>query len=104
MPYALFLASCSMGSPIVLAVLDLTFPSVFASLSVSVSVSRLCSLSFYLRYSPIELWASLSAYVHPGIACLASQASDWLGALWASLSGFQSSVTLVRLLVIGHFL
>ena len=45
---------------------------------------------------------SLSTYVHPGIACLASQSSDWLGALWASLSGIQSSVTFVRLNVIGH--
>ena len=55
-------------------------------------------------FSPIELWDSFSAYVHPGIACLASQASDWLDALWAILSDFQSSVTLVKLLVIGHFL
>ena len=61
-------------------------------------------LPFYLGYSHIELWDSLSAYVHTGIACLASQASDWLGAFWASFSGLQSSVTLVKLLVIGHFL
>ena len=61
-------------------------------------------LPFYLRYSPIELWDSLSAYAHPGIACLASRASDWLGAFWASLSGLQSSMTLVKLLVIGDFL
>ena len=61
-------------------------------------------LPFYLGYSPIEPWDSLSAYVHPGIACLASQASDWLGAFWASLSGFQSSMTHVKLLVIGQFL
>ena len=60
--------------------------------------------SFYLGYSSIELWDSLSAYVHPGIACLASLASDWLGAFWASLSGLKSSMTLVKLLVIGHFL
>ena len=42
------------------------------------------------------------AYLNPGIACLASQSSDWLGALWASLSGVQSSMTFVRLNVIGH--
>ena len=42
---------------------------------------------FYLGYSPIELWDGLPGYVHPGIACLAFQASDWLGAFWASLSG-----------------
>ena len=63
-----------------------------------------CGFPFYLGYSPIELWDSLSAYVHHGIACLASQASDWPGAFWASLSGFQSSVTLVKLLMIGHCL
>ena len=50
-------------------------------------------LPFYLGCSPIELWDSLSTYVHLGIACLASWASDWLGALWASLSGSQSSMT-----------
>ena len=52
------------------------------------SVSSLLS-----RVFPIELWDSLSTYVHLGIACLASWASDWLGALWASLSGSQSSMT-----------
>ena len=41
------------------------------------------------------------AYLNPGIACLASCSSDWLGALWASLSGVQSSVTFLRLNVIG---
>ena len=44
---------------------------------------------FYLRYSLIEPWDSLSGYVHPGIAFLASQASDWAGAFWGSLSGLQ---------------
>ena len=57
---------------------------------------------FYLGCSPIELWDSLSTYVNPGIACLASKSYDWLGALWASLSGVQSSVTFLRLNVIGH--
>ena len=45
---------------------------------------------FYLGCSPIELRDSLSDYVHLGIACLVFQASDWLGAFWASLSGFSS--------------
>ena len=61
-----------------------------------------CGFPFYLGCSPIELWYSLSTYVHPGIACLASWSSDWLGALWASFSGIQSSVTFVKLNVIGH--
>ena len=58
--------------------------------------------SLLSRVFPIELWDCLSACVHPGIACLASWASDWLGALWDSLSGLQSSVTLVRVFMIGH--
>ena len=45
------------------------------------------SPSIYFGYSPIGLWDSLSGYVHPGIACPAFQASDWLGAFWSSLSG-----------------
>ena len=107
MPYALFLASCSMGSPIFLIVLDLMFPSASASLH---ALHQLIDYplgsvaSFYLGYSAIGIWDSLSTYAHPGIACLASQVSNWLGAFWASLSGLQSSVTLVKLLVIGHFL
>ena len=45
---------------------------------------------FYLGYSPIESWDSLSGYVHPGIAFLAFWASDWPGAFQASLSGYSS--------------
>ena len=78
------------------------FPSLLTPLCFITLLGSVASL--LSRVFPIELWDSLSAYVHPGIACLSSQASDWLGALWASLSGFQSSMTLVKLLVIGHFL
>ena len=67
--------------------LDLTFPSVSAPLDFLDSLPWGLWLPFYLGYSPIEFWDSLSNYVHLGIACLASQGSDWLGALWASLSG-----------------
>ena len=35
----------------------------------------------------IAPWDSFLGYVHHGIACLPSQASDWAGALWDSLSG-----------------
>ena len=106
MPYALFLASCSMGSPMFLLLfLDLTVPSLRL---LSCSASRIASCrdspSIYLGYSLIELWDSLSVYAHPGIACLALQASDWLGAFWASLTGFHSSVTIVKLIMIGHCL
>ena len=88
MPYALFLASYSMGSPYVLACfLTLCSPLSGSQLTVLPHCGA-CSLPFYLGYSPIELWDSLSGYAHPGIACLAFQASDWLGTFWASLSGF----------------
>ena len=77
MPYALFLASCSMGSPIFLIV---PWPYVPLYLDTSVTCYSLSSVSlcwglwlpFYLGYFPIEPWDSLSAYAHPGIACLAS--------------------------------
>ena len=45
---------------------------------------------FYLGDSPNESWDSLSGYMHPGIACLAFQASDWPGAFWASFSDYPS--------------
>ena len=97
-----------MGSPIFLIVPGLVFPSVL--LLWTQALLSCCSsdpfwglwLPFYLGCSPIELWGSLSTYMHPGIACLASQSFDWLGALWASLSGVQLSVTFIRLNVIGH--
>ena len=58
--------------------------------------------SLLSRVSPLNSGIACLAYLNPGIACLASQSSDWLGALWASLSGVQSSMTFVRLNVIGH--
>ena len=51
--------------------------------------------------APLNSGIACLAHLNPGIACLASQSSYWLGALWASLSGFQSSMTFVRLNVIG---
>ena len=97
-PYALFLASCSMDSPMFLLLfLDLAFPYYFQSLRIPPGLmlaKRDCSgvlwPPFYLGYSPIELWDGLSGYVHPGIACLAFWTSDWLGAFWASLSDYSS--------------
>ena len=93
-----------MGSPIFLIVPWPSIPLCSAS-----ACGDSCTSPLFLgsvapllsRVFPIELWDSLSTYVHPGIACLASWGSDWLGTLWASLSGIQSSVTFVRLNVIG---
>ena len=59
-------------------------------------------IPFYLGCPPLNSGIACLAYLNPGIAWIASQSSDWLGALWASLSGVQSSVTFVRLNVIDH--
>ena len=95
-----------MGSPMFLIVPWPSIPLCSASgfsgfpLLLELPLGSVASL-FILGVPPIELWDSLSTYMHPGIACLASQSSDWLGALWASLSGIQPSMTFVRLDVIG---
>ena len=117
MPYAWILASCSMGSPMSRLFLDLAFPSALLLLihwitsegclscslvlfSVSIALEA-CGLPLYLGFPPLNSGIAWLAYLNPEIACLASQHSDWLDALWASLSGVQSSMTFVRLNVIG---
>ena len=106
MPYALFLACCSMCSPMFLVLfLDLTFPYYFQSLSIPpgfqhFSLQRF--FPFYFGYSPIELWDSLSVMhtlgklvwlsrpligqVHSGLACLV----------------IHPGMTLVKLIMTGH--
>ena len=92
-PYARFLASCGMGSSYAFVpALDLTFHSALALCFLSLPVPGFCSAPFYLGYSPIEFWDSLSGYMHPGIACLAFQTFDWPGAFWASLSDYLPSL------------
>ena len=44
---------------------------------------------FYLGCFALYLGIACLGYVHHGIACLASQASDWASTLWDSLSGLQ---------------
>ena len=90
MPYAWVIASCSTGCLLSDCSLDLVFPSSLAVLADSPwlgSLLKPVGLPLYLvEFPPIELWDSLSSLVNSGIACLASQGSDWLDALWASLS------------------
>ena len=88
MPYAWFLASCSMGSHMFLLLLLTLHSPLLLLFPLAGLPLGFCSAPFYLGYSPIEFWDSLSGYVYPGIACLAFQASDWLGAFWASLSDY----------------
>ena len=95
MPYASQLPSCSMGiSQYVFLFYNPMFPMSFLFLFLLTSCSPLppsicwgSAVPFYLGYFPIEPWDSLSDYVHPGIACVAFQASDWAGAFCTSLSG-----------------
>ena len=88
MPYTWFLASCSMGSHMFL-LLTLCSPLLLVFPLPGLQVCPWDSVAaFYVGYSPIEFGDSLSGYVHPGIACLAFWASDWLGAFWASLSDY----------------
>ena len=44
------------------------------------------AFSFISGIPPLNSGIACLAYLNPGIACLASQSSDWLDALWASLS------------------
>ena len=86
-PYACQLASCNMGISncilLSLVLCVLTFPMFFSSTTFTGALQPL----FYPGCVLIELWDSLSDYVHPGIACMACWASDWAGAFWGSLSG-----------------
>ena len=83
MPYVWIVASCSVGCLLSDLFLRPSVPHLWLSCD---SFSEACGLPLYLGLPPIELWNSLSSLVNPGIACLASLSSDWLDALWASLS------------------
>ena len=105
MPYAWSIASCSMGSLLSGLFLDLAFPSTLLlwihwTRSLRILIGGLW-FPFYLGCPPLNSGIACLAYLNPGIACLAFQSSDCLDALWASLSGVQSSMTFVRLNVIG---
>ena len=85
MPYASCLFSCSvvwrcsssqLACPVVLCLVQL---SLFEDLGFS--------SPFYAVHIHSALWDSLSGLVHSGIACLASQASEWAVAFWDGLSG-----------------
>ena len=90
MPYALFLASCSMGGHMLLFFLLTLCSPLLLLVVLSGFFQDYCLQSllwgsvppFYLGYSPIVSWDSLSGNVDTGIACLAFQASDWPGAFW----------------------
>ena len=87
-PYACQLASCNMGIScwILLSLVSLC-PSISYVLLFCNSNNWGSAAPFYSGCFLIEPWDSLSDYVHPGIACLACQASNWAGAFWGSLSG-----------------
>ena len=82
MPYAWVVASYSVGCLLSNCSLDLAFPSSLAVLSNSFWL-----IPFVLFVEPVGFPYIPYSLVNPGIVCLASQSSDWLDALWASLSG-----------------
>ena len=86
--YACQLASCNMGIScyILLSLVSLCPYIPCVLLLYNIPQLLLCS-PFYLGCFLIEPRDSLSGCVHPGIAGLASQASDWAGVFWGSLSG-----------------
>ena len=92
MPYAWIVASCSVGYLLSGLFLRPGVPLCSASCQDSQGFLQTlihpeaCGLPLYLGFPPVELWDSLSSLVNSGIACLTSQSSDWLDALWASLS------------------
>ena len=120
-PYACQLASWSTYYASCSCSYVLMFPVFFSSLLISCFLLFVPLSDFFLFD-----WGSAAPFiqgvfalnpgiacltVHPGIACLAFWASDWAGAFWGSFSGFVIShlllgvpwsVTLVKLIVIGH--
>ena len=90
MPYASCLASCSAGwrysvtglilrnsvCPLVLSLMELCLSDLWG----------FCGL-FYLGCFALHHGIACLGYVHCEIACLASHASDWEGALWDGLTG-----------------
>ena len=84
-PYACQLTSCNTG---ISCCVLLSLISLFTYVPQVLLLHNLHQLGlcnpFYLRCFLIEPWDSMSGCVHPGIVCLASWASDWAGAFWAS--------------------
>ena len=85
--------SLDLAFPLLLGLVGLLLRIVFSLSGHSSSLLVWLILLFYplsasliSRVPPIELWDSLSSLENPGIVCLASQSSDWLDALWDSLS------------------
>ena len=58
---------------------------------------------FYLGCFVLHPGIACVGYVHYGIACLASQASDWAGAPWDGLSGLWL-VTLCKVFIQAYLL
>ena len=84
MPYASFLASCSVVGSCSSSQLACHAVRCLMQLSLSEDLG-FCSL-FYPVDICTELWDSLSGLVHSGIACLASQAPDLAAVFWDGLS------------------
>ena len=56
-------------------------------MQLSLSEDLACCGPFYLGCFALHPGIACLGYVHYGVACQASQASYWAGALWDGLSG-----------------
>ena len=92
MPYASCLVSCS-----VVWRCQLACPDVFFLRELCVSKVLGFAVPFYAVHICTALWDIWSGLVHSGIACLVSQASDWLPFL-----GVHPSISIVKLITIGY--
>ena len=85
MPYASCLGCCGVLLCCVSLSCSSACPPVFSLKELCLSeVLGFCSL-FYLVPSCNAPWDSLSGLLHSGIACLASQASNWAVTFWDGL-------------------
>ena len=90
MPYASCLTSCSVGGEYPVAQLILrssAYSRVLSVMKLCLSIILGFCSPFYLGCFALHPGITCLGYVHYEIACLASQASYWAGALWDGLSG-----------------
>ena len=91
MPYASCLASCIGGGDYPVAGLILMefclSPGTLLNGALLIWPLGLLQSPFYWGYFTLHPGIACLVYVHYGIACLASWASYWAGALWDGLSG-----------------
>ena len=70
---------------VILCLMQLACPVVLSLMELCLSKDLGFCSPFYLGYFALHPGIACLGYVHYGVACLASQASFWAGALWNGL-------------------